>query len=193
MRLATFCGLSLLLIFSLRTTAAQKPTRDVSAVFATGKISATEYRNDYFGLTLTPLNAHFTQGDFVNVDGKRARLIDAQANAGNYEDRYEIAILADALSANPLIQSPTQYVRSVRHQFEKEGMATIQEESPIEISGLQFVQATMKVAEQGRVHYRGMYTTFLNGYILSLDVSAASPERMKQIILSAVHFKASRK
>jgi len=68
-----------------------------------------------------------------------------------------------------LVHSPDQYVRGVRHQFEqREGASAVQEESPIEISGQRFVHATVKVVGQGRTHYRGIYTTFLNGYILSL-------------------------
>jgi hypothetical protein len=187
-RLVTLWLLTLLFVSPV-TAESQTRIKDISDIFAGGKISATEYKNDYFGLTLIPTNAQFTQGGFVSANGKRARLIDAEANTMKYEDRYEIAILADALSANPLIRSAAQYVRSVRHEFEKEGMETVQEETPIDISGLHFVEATMKVTEQGRTHYRGMYTTFLNGYILSIDVTAASQERMKQIVLDTVHFK----
>jgi hypothetical protein len=171
---------------------AQTPTKDASAVFAEGKISGKEYKNEYFGLTLTTVDAQFTEEGFVSPRGTRARLIDAEANAKNWEDRYSISMLADALSANPLVRSPAQYVRSVRHQFEqREGMVTVQEETPIEISGLQFVGAALKVTQEGRTHYQGIYTTILNGYILSLQVEASAPERLNQIVLSMVKFKSS--
>ncbi|MBZ5652222.1 MAG: hypothetical protein LAO18_17270 [Acidobacteriia bacterium] len=114
-----------------------------------------------------------------------------EANAKNWQNKYSIAILADALSANPLIHSPDQYLRSVRHQFEKEGLVTVQEESPIEISGLRFVQATMKSGGPGLAHFQGMYTTFLNGYIVSLQVEAPSQARVKEI-LAMVTFKSPR-
>jgi hypothetical protein len=188
--------LALLSVFSLSvvpTIGAQTPTKDISAIFAQGKVSGNEYKNDYFGLTLTPIHAQFTQGGFVSPDGKRARLIDAESNAKDWEDKYSIAVLADALSANPMVHSPTQYVRSVRHQFEREGMTTVQEEAPIEVSGVQFVRATMKVTEQGRIRYQGMYTTFLKGYILSLQVEAPTTERLEQIVLSMVKFEVSNK
>lgn len=189
MRLLIFTVLSFLFLFPTSATKAQTPIQDISAVFGEGKVSGNQYTNGYFGLTLTPANAQFTQGGFVSSEGKRARLVDAQSNAKNWEEKFSIAILADALSANPLVHSPTQYVRSVRHQLEREGMATIQDETPIEISGLKFVQATMKVTEQGRTHYQAVYTTFLNGYILSLQVEAPTPERLNQIVLSMVKFK----
>lgn len=167
----------------------QVATKDIKEVFAEGKVTNGQYRNDYFGVTLTPVGAQFTEGGFVSPSGNRARLIDAQANAANWDDKYEFAILADARSANPLITSPEQYVRSVRHNLEKEGFVTVQAEAPLQISGVPFVFATMKVADQGRNHYRGIYTTFRNGYILSLDVSAPSLARL-QGLLTLVKFKA---
>jgi hypothetical protein len=191
MRSISFTVLSFILVAAATAAEAQTPVKDISAVYAEGKITANEYRNDYFGLTLTlsPVNAQFTQGGFVSPEGKRAHLVNAQLNSSNWDEKYEIAILADALSANPLVRLPEQYVRSVRHQFEREGMTTIQEETPIEISGVKFVQATMKVMEEGRNHYQGMYTTFLNGYILSIQIQASTPERLNQIVLSMVKFK----
>lgn len=182
-RTTVFC-----LLAFIATVEAQTAVKDISAVFAEGKVTGNQYKNDYFGLTLTPAGAEFTKGGFVAPEGQRARLVDAEANAKKWEDKYSIAILADALSANPLIHSPEQYLRSVRHGFEREGLVTVEAESPIEISGIRFQQATMKATEEGGTHYQGMYTTFLNGYILSIQVQAASPERLKQIVLSMVSF-----
>src|SRR4029077_5372783 len=104
------------------TRAQQKPTKDISAVFAEGKISGPEYKNGYFALTLTAAPGQFTQGSFVSPEGKRARLVDVQNNSSNSQDKFEITVLADSLAANPLVHSPEQYARSVRHQFEKQGM-----------------------------------------------------------------------
>src|SRR6476646_8180467 len=129
MRLMPLAAL-IVLFASAAVTMEQTPIKDISAVFAEGKVSGNQYKNDYFGLTLTPAGAQFTQGGFISSQGKRARLVDARASAKNWEDRYSIAILADALSANPLIHSPDQYLRSVCHQFEREGLVTVQEESP---------------------------------------------------------------
>jgi hypothetical protein len=172
--------------FSLGQTSYPK---DISSVYAQGKINGQEYGNDYFGLTLALENAQFTAGAFVSSEGKRARLVDAQANTKKQEEKYEIAVLADLLAQNPLIHSPEQYVRAVRHGLEKEGLVAVSEESPTEISGVHFVVATMRANNEGHAYYRGLYTTFLNGYILSLDVTATSPERLAKIVQSMVHFK----
>ncbi len=88
-------------LYAARATSAAAQTADISAVFAEGKVTGNQYENDYFGLTLTTEDAQFTKGGFISSQGKRARLIDAEANAKRWEDKYSIAILADALSATP--------------------------------------------------------------------------------------------
>jgi len=170
------------------THAQEKPTKDISAVYAEGKINGSVYRNEYFGLTLTAQPGQFTQGGFISSEGKRARLVDVENNSTSFEDKFEIAVLADSLAANPSVHEPEQYARAVRHQFEKQGMETEQAESPVKVAGLPFVQAVLKVNEGGSSHYRAIYTTFLNGYILSLDVSAAMPEKIAQIVTRTVRF-----
>ena len=117
-------------------------------------------------------------------------MVDAQNNASDLQDKFEIAILADSLAANPLIHTPEQYARSVRHQFEKQGMETESAASPAEVSGVSFVPAFLKVNDGNTSHYRGIYTTFLNGYIPSLDVSAATPEKIAQLVDRTVKFRA---
>ena len=171
-----------------------KATKDISAVYAEGKVSGSEYTNGYFGLTLLAGSGKFTEGGFVSAEGKRARLIDVQANPDNWQGKFEIAVLADSLAANPLIHLPKQYVRAVRHQFEKQGMETEKGESPAEVADLTFVRAVLKVSDgSGHVHRRAIYTTFLKGYILSLDVSAATSEEIEQLVAKAVQFKSKSK
>jgi hypothetical protein len=153
-----------------------------------GRISGTEYKNEYFGLTLTAAPGQFTQCGFLSSEGKRARLVDVENNSSNFQDKFELTVLADSLAANPLLHAQEEYVRSVRHQFEKQGMETEKVESHIEVSGLPFVQAILKVNEGGNSHYRAIYTTFLNGYIVSTDVSAATPEKIAQVVTRAVKF-----
>jgi hypothetical protein len=178
--------LLVLFLASALSLPAQSPPKDISAIYAEGKTIGNVYKNDYFGLTLSIESGHFTEGGFISAQGKRARLIDAQANAANWQDKYEIAVLADLLSANPLIRSAQQYVGILRKQFEREGLATVQDEIQVKVSGVLFVEAILKVKDEGNSHYRAIYSTFLNGYILSLDVSAASPEQITQLVSKTV-------
>ena len=162
--------------------------KTISTIYGEGKVMGSEYTNPYFGLLLKPAGAQFTEGGFIIPNGERARLIDAEANSAKWEDRYSIAVLADALSANPRIHSPEQYLQLVRHNFEKEGLVSVQQETPTQISGIRFFNSIMKT-QDARPHFQGMYATFLNGYILSIQIEAASPERVKQIVETMVVFK----
>ena len=101
--------------------AAQTPIPEISAVFVAGKVAGNQYTNDYFGPTLTTTDAEFTKGGFISSEGKRARLIDAEANAKKWEDKYSVAILTDALSANPLIHSPRSTSGVLVSSFKKKG------------------------------------------------------------------------
>lgn len=103
----------------------------------------------------------------------------------------EIAVLADSLAANPLVYLPEQYARSVRHQFEKQGM-----ETETGITNRSFgINVRASDVEDQRGWTRPLsrhlydYTTFLKGYILSLDVSAETPEKIEQLVAKAVQFK----
>ena len=58
-------------------------------------------------------------------------------------------------------------------------MQTEKEESSLQVSGLPFVQA---MSDGGRIYYRAIYTTFLNGYIFPLDVSVPTPEKIAQVV-----------
>jgi hypothetical protein len=188
---------TLALLFSLCAPlvpcSSQDSPKDISTIYAQGKTEGHVYRNDYFGLTLTVDEAQFTKGSFVNSEGKRARLVDAEASATNWEQRYEIAVLADLLSKNPSIHSAGQYVRAVCHGFENEGWKTIELQFDTEVSGISFSGAALEMSEQGRTWYRGAFTTFLNGYILSLDVTAASTKRLKELVQSKIKFDAPKK
>lgn len=178
---------ALLALFS--AAAGQQSDKGISAVFAEGKISSGQYTNTYFGLTLKPDGAGFvSQGAFISPQGKRARLVHAQRDAANWQDKYSVAVLADALSANPLIKSPGQYLRIVRQSFEREGLITAQEETSTKISGVPFIKSVMKTRDSNP-HFQTMYTSFFKGYILSIQVEAPSAERAQQIVDTMITFK----
>jgi hypothetical protein len=104
-----------------------------------------------------------------------------------------VAVLADLQAANPEVHSAGQYVRIVRHQFEKDGMVIEKPESEVEVSGVPFMYAILKVSDGAGGHYRGIYSTFLDGYILSIDVSAATPEKIAELVQREVKFEAKPK
>jgi hypothetical protein len=65
----------------------------------------------------------------------------------------------------------------------------VRDEFPISIGGTTFAGAILEERDpSGRKYYRGLYSTFRNGYILSFDVEAASDNRLNELVTSVVKF-----
>jgi hypothetical protein len=168
---------------------ASQTVGDIKSVVAAGKVVANQYSNEYFGLSVTADNGEIQAPVFVNAEAQRARLMDASALLKVHPFRYSMGVLVDSCAKNPLIHSLEQYVRAVSHQLTKESVETlepIREEFPIDISGVRFVGTVMKVSIRGQVYYRGVYATFLNGYIFGLDVKADDTERLQELLTSMI-------
>ncbi len=167
--------------------AAQRPRSDISAVLAAGKLDGDVYRNSYFGITLSAPKAKFTVPSVVDVAGKRARLVDAVYDSGDGGLNYTISILADSRERYPVNMPVGVYVRSVRHQLEREGLLTAREEFSTVVSGVPFAGAILKVPKGPNFGYlRGIYSTFMNGYIVSIDVQGRNEERINKTLSSLV-------
>jgi hypothetical protein len=166
-----------------------KKSFDISAVASAGSVAANKYTNSALKLTVDAPNATLKLNPLVNAQAGRARLVQILSNQSAFEDTYTLAVLADTLSNYPQLQSPAHYVRSVRHQLEKEGLSTVREEFPITIGGMQFTGAILQQqVPNGRNYYRGMYATFRNGAILSFDAEAASEEKLNALVKRLVKF-----
>jgi hypothetical protein len=184
-----YLAAALCLFLSSAVADAQTPetSSDVKSVVAAGRVNDNLYHNDYFGLTLTAQYGEIAASSFVNNEAQRARLVDVSSKIKSVGPfRYNVGVLIDARTKNPSITSPEQYVRAVRHQFEKEGLVTVQEEFPVELSGVKFVGAVMRATLGGQTYHRGMYTTFLNGYIFSFDVKADKAEGLQELLVKMV-------
>ena len=65
----------------------------------------------------------------------------------------------------------------------------MKEEFPIAIAGTQFTGAILQEqTPEGRKYFRGMYSTFLNGYVLSFDVEGASEAKLTEMLAHMVVF-----
>lgn len=160
---------------------------DISSVVASGKVQSDAYVNSYFGISLSAPKAHFTAPSLVNVEGRRARLVNIVYDSSQGAMNYTFGLMADSLENYPKDMPPSTYVRSVRHQLERDGLITDREEFPIVISGVPFTGAILKVPESANSgYYRGIYSTFLNGYVVSLEVQSGSEERLQQLLPTVV-------
>lgn len=179
-----FCALALLLC---GRTQAQIPAMDISAVVAAGSVKDDVYSNTYLGLTITVPKGQFTAPALVNVEGHRARLLNAVYDSSECAKNYTFGLMADSLENYPKNMPLTTYVRSVRQQLEKDGLRTHREEFPLTMAGVQFV-GTVLVAfdKENGTYFRGIYATFLDGYVVSLEVQSRSEERLQQLLSSTV-------
>jgi hypothetical protein len=166
-----------------------KPGADITSVATSGTVSGNRYVNSFFGVTIEAPEATFQLNPLLNSGGQRARLLQVLSKRGDWADTFTLAVLADSLRNYPTLQSPERYVRSVRHQLEREGLSTVREDFPITISGVQFAGVVVQEqAASGRKYYRGTFATFRQGYVLSLDVEAASPEQLNVLVSRLVTF-----
>lgn len=171
----------------LPVLAAQRLSSDISGVVAAGRLEADVYKNSYSRISLSASNAKFTVPSLVNAAGKRARLVDVVYDSGDGAFNYTIAVLADSLENYPKDMSLRVYVRSVRHQLEKDGLTTEREEFSTVVSGIPFTAAILKVPKTPNSGYfRGIYSTFLNGYVLSIDVQGRDEDRINTTLSSVV-------
>ena len=160
---------------------------DISAVAAAGRLSDHKYSNSLLRITVEAPDGTLQANPLINKEAGRARLVQILSKQTTWEDTYTFAILADTLANYPQLQSAAHYVRSVRHQLEKEGLVTMREEFPITIGGAEFTGAVMQQDVDGRKHCRGLYTTFRDGLIISFDAEAATEDKLNALVKRLVN------
>jgi hypothetical protein len=161
----------------------------ITEVAAAGSINANQYKNSFLGLTVDAPNATLSLNPTVAATAQRARLLQVLSKQPEWEETYTLAVLADLLAVNPLTKSPADYVRTLRQKLNQEGSPTVREEFSISIAGMNFTGAVLQQqVPNGRKYYRGIYTTFSRGYIVSLDVEAPSQERLNELVTKLIKF-----
>jgi len=166
-----------------------KKSVKISTVAASGTVSESRYTNSFFNLTIDAPGATLKLSPIVNAAGQRARLLQAVVKAPTWDDTYTFAVLAESLAKHPDLQSSAQYLQSVRQELEKEGHATVREEFPLTIAGVSFTGVILREqVPSGKDHYRGLYATFRDGYILSFDAEASSEAKLNELVGRVVKF-----
>jgi protein TonB len=73
--------------------------------------------------------------------------------------------------------------------MEKQGLPTVREEFPIDISGVPFTGAVVREqTSDGQKYFRGFYSTSRRGYLLSFDVEGPSETAPNDLVRKLVHF-----
>jgi hypothetical protein len=169
----------------------QAPKSDISSVAAAGKVNGDVYQNSYFGITLSCLKAHWSVRGPISVQQRQGRLIDAVYDLGGQErgpeENYTLALLVESLENFPKGTSTELYVRRVRHGLESGNLKTYREEFPLTVSGIPFTGTVFRFFEKpDSGYYRGLYSTVLNGYFVTIEVQCGREERLQKLLSSAL-------
>ena len=170
-------------------TAQGQPSRDdISTVVAAGKVNGDIYSNTYFGISLTAPKAQFSAPVSVNIARRNARLVNVTYDSPQGAENYPLGLTADSLNNYGKDMSPIAYICMWRHELEKlDGLTRHREEFPLTISGIPFMGAILKVHDKvNGEYYRGIYSSFIGGYVVSLDVQSGSESRLQSLLSSAV-------
>ena len=102
---------------------------------------------------------------------------------------YTISILADRLSNYPTLKSRTEYVDGTSSQLEREGAKRSRDDFPYVISGVEFTGVMLRESDGPDLsHFRGIFSTVIKGYVLSLDIAATSEGQVLKTA-SSIEFK----
>jgi hypothetical protein len=173
--------------FAIPVTQGQGPKSDISTVVAAGRVNGDIYTNTYFGLSLAAPKAHFTVPSYVNTASRVANLVEVVYDSPQGARNYKVTIRVNSRENYPKEMTISDYVGRVRREMEKEGLAIQREKVPVVISSVPFIGVVVKVLERPNFgYYRGIYSSFMNGYAFSFDVQSPSEERLQEILASSV-------
>lgn len=168
------CPAVCLILVSLLAAQSTK-TADIKTVTNAGRITGEQYENSYFGVTVRvpQPNEHLALNALVAEN--RAILLEAVHSQGDMAQRHNFVIVAH--SANiPGLTSTTQFVRSVRHQLEREGFETVKAELPVMIAGHEFIQSDLRMKDNS--HWKSILVTPIKGYMFGFWMEAANKEQL---------------
>lgn len=175
--LRTICYL-IAISFALALIADAPKRADVKTVAASGHVKNQEYKNSYFGVTVQlPQPEAELQLNQLVADN-RAILLLANNQKGSPDQHYTFSIVAHSDDIPGLEDTP-QFVRSVRHQLEREGYQTVLAEARVVIGGHEFFQSTLKM--QDRSYWKSIFATRIKGYMFGFWMESPSKEQMEKL------------
>ena len=171
-------------------TQGQAPKSDISSVAAAGNVNGDVYQNSYFGITLSAQKAHWSVRP-ISVETRQGRLIDAVYDLGGRErgpeENYTLALLVESVENFPTGTPTEVYVRNLRHHMDGDNVKPYREEFPLTVSGIPFTGTVSTVFEKADFgYYRGLYSTVLKGYFVTVVVQCGREERLQKLLSSAV-------
>jgi len=168
----------------------QAPTPDeISGVTTAGEIKDGIYKNSYFGVRITIPHPNNYEKTNTIVASNRAMLLEVNNSDPKMEKRFNFAVVAHSANISGLT-STAQFVRSVRHQLEGEGLQTIRTEIPVTAEGHEFIESDLKMDSLEKKYFKAVVCTRIKQYIFGFWVEAPSEEKLKELVdlKTRIHF-----
>ena len=183
----------LALLFPSLMMQGQVVTTDFSSMVAAGKVNGDIYQNSILGITLSAPKARWEVRGPISAARQQGRLIDANYKLGVPErgpqENYTLGLLVESQSIYPKRTTLDRYVRTLRQRVEDDNVKLYREGIPLTIQGAPFVGTVFRFYEKATFgYYRGLYSTVLNGYFVTIEVQCGDEERLVTRLSHAVQF-----
>jgi hypothetical protein len=178
-------------LFPLLTMQGQAVKSDFSSMAAAGKVNGDSYQNAVLGIMLLAPKAQWEVRGPISAATRQGRLIDAVYDSGVPErgpqENYTLGLLVESQENYPKGTALEQYVRGLRQRVEDEKVKISREGFPLIVQGVPFVGAVFRFYERPDFgYYRGLYSTILNGYFVTIEVQCGDEERLQKLLSTAV-------
>jgi hypothetical protein len=178
-------------VFPFLTTQAQQVKSDFSSMVAAGKVNGDIYRNSILGITLSAPKAHWEVRGPISAGRRQGRLVDAGYDSSVPErgpkESYTLGLLVESQENYPKGTTVNKYVRSLRQRVEDENVKIHREAFPLMVQDAPFIGTVFLFYErQNFGYYRGLYSTILNGYFVTIEVQCGEEERLQKLLSSAI-------
>ena len=177
--------------FPLLTMQGQTVKSDFSSMASAGKVNGYSYQNSVLGITLSAPKAHWDVRGPISAVRRQGRLIDAVYDSGVPErgpqENYTLGLLVESQENFSKGTTLEQYARSLRQRVEDEKVKIDRQGIPLTVQDVSFVGNVFRFYEKPNSgYYRGLYSTILNGYFVTIEVQCGGEERLQKLLSSAV-------
>jgi hypothetical protein len=175
----------------LLTMQGQVAKSDFSSMASAGKVNGDSYQNSVLGITISAPKAHWDVRGPISAARRQGRLIDAVYDSGVPErgpqENYTLGLLVESRENFPKGTTLEQYVRSLRQRVEDDNVKIHREGFPLTVQDVGFIGTVFRFYERPNSgYYRGLYSTTLNGYFVTVELQCGDAERLQKLLSSAV-------
>jgi hypothetical protein len=178
-------------VFPLLTIQGQVVKSDFSSMAAAGKVNGDIYQNSILGISLSAPKAIWEVRGPISAAGRQGRLIDAAYDSGVPErgpqENYTVGLLVESQGNFPKGTTLDQYAHGLRQRVEDYNVKIHREAFPLTVQNVAYVGTVFRYYERPESgYYRGLYSTILKGYFVTIELQCGGEERLQKLLSSIV-------